>query len=148
MNMELKADSLVVVPARTKQLGEDFRKDFNDEMWLVVDSVKSLGRLITGTGEDVSERRAIVAAWRRLFWGNTKLLCNRRAPLASRMRFWKQLVWGVTDYRFALLRAVKTNAASLETECNKFVSYIVGARPAKPRKHSSSGAIASWAKLS
>ena len=44
------------------------------------------------------------------------------------MRFWKQLAFSVADYRFAMLRPVKTNLAALETECNRFVSFIVGAR--------------------
>ena len=45
------------------------------------------------------------------------------------MRFWKRLVWSVSDYRFAMLRLVKTNIMALETECNRLTSYIVGARP-------------------
>ena len=77
----------------------------------------------------LSERRALAASWRRLFWTNCKVLCNRLAPLQARMRFWKQLLWGVSDYRLAMLRPIKTNIAALETEANKFTAYIVGARP-------------------
>ena len=67
-------------------------------------------------------------SWRKLFWKNYNLLCNRMAPLESRMRFWKQLVFSLADYRFAMLRPVKTNLVALEPECNRFVSFIVGAR--------------------
>ena len=95
----------------------------------IADCTKCLGRMISGTGEDLSERRALAASWRRLFWKNCKILCNRMAPLHARMRFWKQLLWGVSDYRWAMLRPIKTNIAALETEANKFTAYIVGARP-------------------
>ena len=127
--MDLKPDSLVVIPARAKQFGEYYTIAFNGETWTVADCTKCLGRMISGTGEDLSERRALAASWRRLFWKNCKILCNRMAPLHSRMRFWKQLLWGVSDYRLAMLRPIKTNIAALETEANKFTAYIVGARP-------------------
>ena len=42
------------------------------------------------------------------------------------MKFWKQLVWGVGDFRFDMIRPIKTNLELLETACNRFVRFIVG----------------------
>ena len=119
MNMRLKPDSLVVIPARAKKLGYDYVHTFNNEKWKVAESLKCLGRIITATGEDHSERNALVSSWTRVFWRNSKMLCNRSAPLTSRMRFWKQLAWGVADYRLAMVRPVKTNIEALDSACTK-----------------------------
>ena len=67
--------------------------------------------------------------WTRVFWRNSNMLCNRSAPLTSRMRFWKQLAWGVADYRLAMVRPVKTNIEALDSACSKLVRYIAGAHP-------------------
>ena len=129
MNMSLKPDSLFVIPALAKKLGYDYVQDFNGEDWTVAESIKCLGRTITATGEDHSERHAITTAWNRIFWRNSKLLCNRSAPLAARMHFWRQLAWGVADYRLAMIGPVKTNIVCLDSACSKTVRFIVGAHP-------------------
>ena len=113
MGMDLKDDSLVVIPARTKKHGADYIRQIDGVRWTVSDCVKCLGRLVTSTGEDTSERHALVNAWTRLFWRNSKRLCNRLAPVRSRMKFWKQLVWGVGEQIWNSWRPPATDSCAL-----------------------------------
>ena len=38
------------------------------------------------------------------------------------------MIWSVSDYRFAMIRALKANLQAMETKSNKFVTLIVVAR--------------------
>ena len=127
-NVNLKADSLVAVPARTQRQGSRV-VSVSGERWTVGDRVKCLGSWVTGTGEDGSDRDLLMSAWTRVFWANVKFLTNRRASVASRMRFWKSLTQSVSDYVWAGIRPSLRSIQGLEASFNRHVSRIVGARP-------------------
>ena len=127
MNMDLKPESFVIVPARTRKSG-------NQEMildgcrWEVVDGLRCLGSWISGTGEDGTECRFLANCWSRMFWANARVLTNRIASVQSRIRFWRSLVYGVSDHRFVAIRPAKFSLDTLESASNNLLKFIVGVR--------------------
>lgn len=65
-NMNIKVDSLTIVPARCKKVGTSYLT-VSDMRFGVVDSCKSLGSVFTSTREDVSEHNALHNSWNRAF---------------------------------------------------------------------------------
>ena len=128
MNMDLKPDSFVLVPARTRQAGGSCVV-LDGCSWEVVDGCRCLGAWVSGTGKDRSERTFLANCWSRMFWANCRVLTNRVASVSSRLRFWKSLVYGVSDHRFVGIRPCKSNLDALEASSNKLLRSIVGARP-------------------
>ena len=126
--MSLKTDSSILIPARTRK-GGDSSCVFGGVRWAVVDGVRCLGAWVSCTGEDKTERSYLMNAWSRMFWATARILTNRLASIKSRMRFWRSLLYGISDHRFVSIRPVKTNVAALETASNKLLRFIVGARP-------------------
>ena len=128
MNMDLKPDSFVIVPARTRKSGNK-EVILNGCRWEVVDGVRCLGSWISGTGEDGTECRFLANCWSRMFWAHARVLTNRLASIQSRIRFWRSLVYGVSDHRFVGIRPAKSSLDTLEAASNKLLRFIVGVRP-------------------
>ena len=66
-HMRLKRTSMVVVPSRSRKLGDSVI-ELDGARWKVVDRELMLGNWLTTIVEDKSERAAIMNAWRRVFW--------------------------------------------------------------------------------
>ena len=126
--MRLKPDSFLAVPARHRQQGESI-VSWANESWRVLDCAPCLGGFVTSTGQDKTEREKLVKSWSRLFWANKKLLCNVLAPKSSRIKFWRRLVFSVSDHRLASIRPVKRNILQLESVLNKFTAKVLTIRP-------------------
>ena len=66
-----------------------------------------------------------MSAWNRIFWKNVRSLTNARASLSSRLRFWKVLAFGVSDFRFPGIRPCRTTGVELDAYFNKFIRRMV-----------------------
>ena len=128
-NMYIKHDSRFVVPSRTKTLGNKTFVSETGRAWEVVDSVTCLGNIVSGSGSEVGNFHRIMNAISRTFWANHKALVNRQAPVSSRLKFWRCLVFSVCDYYFAGLRPVVSVAEKFEAHINKLARFVVGVRP-------------------
>ena len=127
-HMRLKPSSMAIVPARTKLLGESTLSTEGGS-WRVVDRELVLGTWLTGTGEDKSDRLSIMSSWNRIFWKNAKYLTNIKASPSARLKFWKILSFGVSDFRFPGIRPCRKSGDELEAYFNKFFKWIVKAPP-------------------
>ena len=87
--MHVKDDSCFVVPARTRQQGET-QLVRGGVVWRCVDEVRSLGVMLTDTGQDHSELKRLQSSWTRAFWVNVSILTNSVAPALSRLKFWRR----------------------------------------------------------
>ena len=65
----------------------------------------------------------------RSLWANHRALTNRYAPVVSRMKFWRRMVFAAADYYFAGLRPSVAVAEKFDAQINKLARYIVGAVP-------------------
>ena len=126
--MDLKPDSFVIVPACTRKSG-DKKVILDGCRWEVVDGVRCLGSWISGMGEDGTEFRFLANCWSRMFWAHARVLTNRIVSVQSRMRFWRTLVYGVSDHRFVGIQPAKSSLDTLEAASNKLLRFIVGVRP-------------------
>ena len=97
--------------------------------WRVVDRELVLGTWLTGIGEDKSDRLSIMSSWNRVFWKNAKYLTNTKASPSARLKFWKILSFGVSDFRFPGIRPCRKSGNELEAYFNKFVGWIVKIPP-------------------
>ena len=124
LSCELKFDSLQAVPARTKALGSQRVHD-GGVVWEVLDEVKCLGSWVSGVGSDRTDLRALMSAWTRAFWANSRLLTNSRASNASKFRAFKALIYSVGDHLWLGLRPGVTKAQALDTHINKLCRRIL-----------------------
>ena len=123
-NMHIKPDSKLVIPARTKQRGVG-SVEVGGEVWEERDNTLLLGSWLTATGDDLLERNALYVSFNRAFWKHARSLCNSRAPLASRLRFWKRLAFGLADFRLAGIAPGKRKGEAMETYLNSFIKQII-----------------------
>ena len=124
---DVKPDSLEVIPASTRSQGERMEQ-VGGVTWVVRDKAKCLGSWLTATGEDRSDRQALMCAWNRAFWANARIFLNRRASVWSRVRVWKSLAFSVSDHFLAGIRPSVSSDDGLSAYFNKFVHRILSLR--------------------
>ena len=124
---DLKPDSLELIPSRCKAMGET-REVESGLSWVVRDKTKCLGSWLSGTGEDRSERQALMNAWNAAFWSNVRIFTNSRASIKSRFRIWKKLAFSIAEHHWVAIRPSLTSDSELEAYFNKFLHRIVRLR--------------------
>ena len=125
---DLKSDSLEVIPATYKAITSTVAKDDGVE-WQIRHKTKCLGTWLCGTGSDTYDQHALMSAWTRAFWANSKTLLNRKASVLARLKIWKGLSFAIADHFWAGLKPSATTADHLEARFNKLCHLIVGLQP-------------------
>ena len=125
-NMLIKPDSKVAVVSTCRHFAER-HVVIGGESWVVRDEEKTLGCVVSGSGDDSSARTLICNAWNRCFWANAKALCNSSA-LAPRFRFWRMLSYSSVDHALAGLRPTIASASSLVRYHNRICIRIAQVR--------------------
>ena len=88
-----------------------------------------LGCAVSGVGKDAADMTSVKCSWERAFWANARYLRNSKAPLDSRLKFWRSIAFGIGDYHFPGWRPAKAAASSVEAAHNKILSRILALRP-------------------
>ena len=126
--MDIKPRSRCIIPASTRSFGQQVLQVGGND-WIRTDAAYTLGNWVTSTGEHRSEAKALSSAWSKAFWANHRLLTNRFAPVAGRMKVWKNMCFSLGDHRWPLMRPTLTCAEKLDTCVNRLCRFIVGMRP-------------------
>ena len=127
-NMHIKSDSLCMLLPSTKKQGESTVL-MNGLGWRSGNQFLSLGCVLSGTGEDASQRSALMSSWNHAFWANHGILTNRIASVESRMKFLRKLIFSIGDYHFAGIRPTASSAQQLDACINKLCRFVVGLKP-------------------
>ena len=123
-NLEVKPDSIVVLPSCTKCFAP-YSVEHEGEAWRVVDREKVLGSWVSGVGLCSDDAREVRSRLERCFWSNCKVLCNSYAAVASRIKFWRKIVFASVDHLLPGLRPSRALGDSLEKGQNKILTRII-----------------------
>ena len=126
--MDLKPDSNDVITSACIKRGTR-QHDIDGEVWVERDVTKCLSACLTSTGECQTRLSTLCSSWSRAFWANQKRLTNRRCPISSRLKLWRQICYATAEHMWVGIIPSVSVGDQLSVHVNKLVRFIVGLRP-------------------